>query len=169
MPYVHTADRHAGSCAHVRSDGPSRLQRRLEPKTHTNIGRNVVFPFPAGLGLAMILGCGAFAAACGSSVATAATIGRVAIPEMNELGYDKRISTGTVAAGGTLGILISPSIILASMALLPKPRWGLFAGRDIAWNLVGLCVHAGLIIFAWRDLHWFRLRKHTLGKSDFSH
>ncbi|MCF8480535.1 MAG: TRAP transporter large permease [Rhodospirillum sp.] len=66
--------------------------------------------WPGGLAVSTILSCGLFAAISGSSVATAATIGTVAIPEMISRGYPKRFVLGLVAAGGTLGILIPPSI-----------------------------------------------------------
>ena len=66
--------------------------------------------WPGGLAVATILSCGIFAAISGSSVATAATIGTVAIPEMISRGYDRRFVFGLLAAGGTLGILIPPSI-----------------------------------------------------------
>jgi C4-dicarboxylate transporter DctM subunit len=66
--------------------------------------------WPGGLAVATILSCGIFAAISGSSVATAATIGTVAIPEMIKRGYEKRFVYGLLAAGGTLGILIPPSI-----------------------------------------------------------
>ncbi|WP_298965874.1 TRAP transporter large permease [uncultured Roseibium sp.] len=66
--------------------------------------------WPGGLAVATIISCGIFAAISGSSVATAATIGTVAIPEMIERGYQKRFVYGLLAAGGTLGILIPPSI-----------------------------------------------------------
>ena len=66
--------------------------------------------WPGGLAVATILSCGVFAAISGSSVATAATIGTVAIPEMINRGYNKRFVYGLLAAGGTLGILIPPSI-----------------------------------------------------------
>lgn len=66
--------------------------------------------WPGGLAVATILSCAFFAAISGSSVATAATIGTVAIPEMINRGYDRRFVYGLLAAGGTLGILIPPSI-----------------------------------------------------------
>ncbi|NRG19869.1 TRAP transporter large permease subunit [Rhizobiales bacterium] len=66
--------------------------------------------WPGGLAVATILSCGIFAAISGSSVATAATIGTVAIPEMTARGYPRRFVLGLLAAGGTLGILIPPSI-----------------------------------------------------------
>ncbi len=68
--------------------------------------------WPGGLGVATILSCGIFSAVSGSSVATAATIGTVAIPEMTKRGYPKHFVYGLLAAGGTLGILIPPSIPL---------------------------------------------------------
>jgi C4-dicarboxylate transporter DctM subunit len=67
---------------------------------------------PGGLAQSNIVACSIFAALCGSSVATAAAIGAIAIPEMRTRGYDMRVTTGTLAAGGTLGILIPPSIPL---------------------------------------------------------
>lgn len=68
--------------------------------------------WPGGLGVATIISCALFAAISGSSVATAATIGTVAIPEMAKRGYDRPFTLGLLAAGGTLGILIPPSIPL---------------------------------------------------------
>lgn len=66
--------------------------------------------FRGGLAMATICACAGFAAVCGSSLATGATMGMVAIPEMQKYKYDPRLATGCVAAGGTLGILIPPSI-----------------------------------------------------------
>ncbi len=68
--------------------------------------------WPGGLAVATILSCGIFAAISGSSVATAATIGTIAIPEMIKHAYEKKFTYGLLAAGGTLGILIPPSIPL---------------------------------------------------------
>ncbi|GAB5376978.1 MAG: TRAP transporter large permease subunit [Acuticoccus sp.] len=68
--------------------------------------------WPGGLAVATILSCGVFAAISGSSVATAATIGTVAIPEMTRRGYPRGFTFGVLAAGGTLGILIPPSLIM---------------------------------------------------------
>lgn len=70
-----------------------------------------------GLAMATIGGCAAFGAVSGSSFATAATMSKVALPEMRRAGYSGALSTGTVAAGGTLGILIPPSIILVIYAI----------------------------------------------------
>lgn len=65
-----------------------------------------------GLALATTLGCGFFAGVCGSSTATTAAIGKFIMPEMRRYGYDVKLATGTIAASGTLGILIPPSIVL---------------------------------------------------------
>jgi tripartite ATP-independent transporter DctM subunit len=70
--------------------------------------------------MAAVLACAAFGAICGSSVATAATITGVALPEMKRHGYSGRLSTGTLAAGGTLGILIPPSVPLVIYAILTE-------------------------------------------------
>ena len=73
-----------------------------------------------GLALATIGGCAGFGAVCGSSVATAATMGRVALPEMLSRGYSQTLATGSVAAGGTLGMLIPPSVIMVIYAYLTE-------------------------------------------------
>jgi len=80
--------------------------------------------WPGGLGVATILSCGIFSAISGSSVATAATIGTVAIPEMIERGYDRRFVYGLLAAGGTLGILIPPSIPLIVYGVITEESIG---------------------------------------------
>ncbi len=76
--------------------------------------------FKGGLAMAAVLACAAFGAICGSSVATAATITGVAMPEMKRHGYSGRLSTGTLAAAGTLGILIPPSVPLVIYAILTE-------------------------------------------------
>ena len=73
-----------------------------------------------GLGMASILAAGAFGAVCGSSVATSATITQVAYPEMKAHGYQGRLSTAVLATGGTLGILIPPSVPLVVYAILTE-------------------------------------------------
>ena len=73
-----------------------------------------------GLAMATIGGCAGFGAVCGSSIATATTMARVAIPEMLDRNYSERLATGSVAAGGTLGMLIPPSIIFVLYAVLAE-------------------------------------------------
>jgi C4-dicarboxylate transporter, DctM subunit len=76
--------------------------------------------FRGGIAMATIGGCAAFGAICGSSVATGATMATIALPEMRRYGYSGALATGSLAAGGTLGILIPPSIILVIYAILTE-------------------------------------------------
>jgi tripartite ATP-independent transporter DctM subunit len=80
--------------------------------------------FRGGLAMATIVACSGFAAICGSSLATGATMGMVAIPEMDRFKYDPRLSTGCIAAGGTLGILIPPSIGFVIYGILTEQSIG---------------------------------------------
>ena len=80
----------------------------------------VMSRFRGGLAMAAVMACAAFGAICGSSVATAATITSVALPELKRHGYSGRLATGTLAAGGTLGILIPPSVPLVIYAILAE-------------------------------------------------
>jgi len=75
---------------------------------------------PGGLAIASVFGCSGFAAVTGSSVACAAAMGKVAVPEMLRNGYDARLATGTVAAGGTVGALIPPSILLIVFGVIAQ-------------------------------------------------
>src|SRR5215211_28541 len=77
-----------------------------------------------GLGVATIAACAGFAAICGSSVATAATFSSVAYPEMRRYGYPQSFATGVIAAGGTLGIMIPPSTVLAVYGLITQQDIG---------------------------------------------
>lgn len=84
---------------------------------------------PGGLAVASIFGASGFAAVTGSSVATAAAMGKIAVPEMQRHGYDPRLSTGTVAAAGTIGALIPPSILLILYGVIAEvPINKLFLG-----------------------------------------
>ena len=85
-----------------------------------------------GLAMATVLACGAFGAPCGSSVATAATMAKVTIPPMRAHGYADSLSTAAVAAGGTLGILLPPSIIMVIYGVATQTHIGmLYAGGMI--------------------------------------
>ncbi len=100
---------------------------------------------PGGLAIATILACAFFAAITGSGAATAATIGMVAYPAMTERGYDKKFTLGLLAAGGTLGILIPPSIPLILYGAITEESVGkLF----IAGVVPGLVLTAFFIIYA---------------------
>jgi len=99
--------------------------------------------FRGGLAMAAVLASGAFGAICGSSVATAATITSVALPEMRRHGYSGRLATGTLAAGGTLGILIPPSVPLVIYAILAEQNIAkLFAAAMVP----GIIAMVGYII-----------------------
>lgn len=89
------------------------LSRDLFQGVNALIGR-----FRGGAAMAAIGACAGFGAVCGSSLATAATMGRVALPELKRMGYAPRLATGTLAAGGTLGILIPPSVALVVYAII---------------------------------------------------
>ena len=84
----------------------------------------VIGSIRGGLASATIIGCGGFAALCGSSVASALTMGKVSLAEMRRFDYDARLSTGVVAAGGTLGILIPPSTGFVIYAILAQESIG---------------------------------------------
>ena len=84
---------------------------------------------PGGLGIAAILACSGFASVCGSSLATAASMGRIAIPEMVKAGYKPSFATGALAAGGTIGALIPPSILMII--------YGVFAETSVTRVFVG--------------------------------
>ena len=99
--------------------------------------------FRGGLALATIGACGAFAAICGSSVATAATMSRVALPEMQRYNYAESLATGSIAAGGIIGILIPPSVVLVLYGVLTETSIGdLF----IAGFLPGILTIVGFML-----------------------
>ncbi len=83
-----------------------------------------LYKVPGGLGLANTLACSVFAAMCGSSPATCSAIGSSGIPEMRKRGYSERLATGLIAAGGTLGILIPPSLTLILYGLATEQSIG---------------------------------------------
>jgi C4-dicarboxylate transporter, DctM subunit len=92
-----------------------------------------------GLAMAAIGACAGFGAICGSSLATAATMGQVALPELKRAGYADSLATGTLAAGGTLGILIPPSIVLVIYAILAEQNIAkLFAAAFIPGILAAI-------------------------------
>mgnify|MGYP001044434197 CR=1 FL=1 len=110
------------------------------------VARKWVGHRPGGLAMASILTCAGFAATSGSSVATAATVGSVAIPEMRRAGYDPRLSAGAVAAGGVLGVLIPPSVLLIFYAALTEVSAGKML---VAGVLPGVLSTAVFILGIW--------------------
>jgi tripartite ATP-independent transporter DctM subunit len=103
--------------------------------------------FRGGLAIASIGACASFGAICGSSLATVATITPVSLPEMRRYGYDDRLAAGAIAAGGTLGILIPPSIILVVYSLLTQQSLGkLFVGAFLPGILGTLLYALGVVV-----------------------
>lgn len=118
------------------------LSRSLFDAVNLVVGR-----YRGGLAIAAIGACAIFGAICGSSLATAATMGRIAVPEMLRAGYAKSISAATVAAAGTLGVLIPPSVLLVIYALLTETSIGkLFAAALIPGLIATLLYIAAVVI-----------------------
>jgi len=110
---------------------------------------------PGGIGIANMIGCGIFAALCGSSPATAAAIGGIGIPEMRRRGYSPALATGLIAHGGTFGILIPPSVTMILYGVATETSIGkcFIAGVIPGILLVLLsCVWVGAV-FVYRKFH----------------
>ncbi|MEP1765520.1 MAG: TRAP transporter large permease [Sulfitobacter sp.] len=123
-----------------------------------DFGNALVGRLKGGLAMSTVIACGAFSSICGSSVATAAAMTKVALPPMRRFGYHDSMSAGTVAAGGTLGILIPPSV--------PMVIYCIFARQDIgkmfmAGVVPGLLM-MGLFIVA--IMIWVRLKSEHGGQ-----
>jgi tripartite ATP-independent transporter DctM subunit len=111
--------------------------------------------FRGGLALATIGACGAFAAICGSSLATAATMTKVALPEMKRYQYNDSLATGSVAAGGIIGILIPPSVILVLYGILTETSIGdLFIAGFIPGilTIIGFMAAIAVVTRLWPDI-----------------
>ncbi|MEQ8897723.1 MAG: TRAP transporter large permease [Roseovarius sp.] len=106
--------------------------------------------WPGGLVLATVVGCGFFAAITGSSLATASAMGRIAVPEMLAAKYDRGLATGAVAAGGGLGALIPPSVLMVLYAI--------FTQTSIAQMLVAGLVPGLLTAGAYMVMIWIRAK-----------
>jgi C4-dicarboxylate transporter DctM subunit len=105
-----------------------------------------------GLAHATVLACAGFGAICGSSIATAATMSKVAYPPMKKLGYADYLSTGVIAAGGTLGIMIPPSTILVIYGIVTETHIGkLFAAGVLPGLLCAGLLMACVAWITWRD------------------
>ena len=105
-----------------------------------------------GLAMATVVACGGFGAICGSSVATAATMGKVAIPSMRKLGYGDSLSSAAVAAGGTLGILIPPSVIMVVYGVATQTHIGMLFAAGIVPGLIAITGYMMAVKWSvWRD------------------
>ncbi|MBN9429328.1 MAG: TRAP transporter large permease [Burkholderiales bacterium] len=91
-----------------------------------------------GMAMAGVLACAFFGAVCGSSVATAATVSSVALPEMKRHGYSGRLATATLAAGGTMGIMIPPSVILIIYAILTEQNIAKLFAASVIPGLIAI-------------------------------
>ena len=106
--------------------------------------------YRGGVAMASIGACAGFGAICGSSLATAATMGKVALPELRKMGYSGALSTGSLAAGGTLGILIPPSVILIIYSILTE--------QNIAKMFVAAFVPGFIAIMGYISAIWIYVR-----------
>ena len=105
-----------------------------------------------GLAMANIIASGGFGSICGSSIATTATMARVAFPEMKAHGYKDTLTTGAIAAGGTLGILIPPSTILVIYGIITETDIGRLFIAGILPGIVAItCLCLAVVFITWRD------------------
>ena len=95
-----------------------------------------------GLATATVIACGAFSSVCGSSMATAATMTRIALPSMRRFGYPDQLSTASIAAGGTLGILIPPSVILVFYGIMTQQDIGKLFLAGLIPGVIGIVGYA---------------------------
>ncbi len=125
----------------------SGISQRLYRTCYTWFGQ-----YRGGLTVATVLACSGFAAICGSTAATAATMGGIALPEMKKYNYDDKLATGTVASAGTLGILIPPSTVLIIYGLLTEESIGkLFVAGIIPGILLTVLFVFTVILLCLRD------------------
>lgn len=105
-----------------------------------------------GLAVATIAACGGFSAVSGSSLATVATMAKVAMPQMTRYGYSPGLAAGSVAAGGTLGILIPPSVVLILYGLMTENSIGALFAAGLLPGILGLVLYTFAVrIVIWRD------------------
>jgi len=116
------------------------------------LGNKWLKHYPGGLGIATIVACAIFAAITGSSVACAVTIGSIAIPEMLKRGYDRNIVLGTVAAGGTLGILIPPSIPMILYGAITDQSVGKLFISGVVPGIILTIAFIIILVYQCRDL-----------------
>jgi len=125
-----------------------------------DFGNALVGRLRGGLAMSTVIACGAFSSICGSSVATAAAMTKVALPPMRRFGYHDSMSAGTVAAGGTLGILIPPSV--------PMVIYCIFARQDIGKMFMAGVVPGLLMmgLFVVAIMIWIRLKPEHGGQTN---
>lgn len=99
-----------------------------------------------GLAMSTVVACGMFSAICGSSLATAATMSKVSMPEMRRYKYDDSLATASIAAGGTLGILIPPSVILVIYGLMTETSVGKLFIAGVLPGLIGVLFYLAAVL-----------------------
>jgi tripartite ATP-independent transporter DctM subunit len=119
------------------------LSRSLYSFVATLIGQ-----LRGGLAMATIGACAIFGAICGSGIATAATMGRVALPEMRRLGYSDSLASASVAAGGTLGVMIPPSILFVIYGLATEQSIGKLFFSGILPGILGMLLYMGAVWYS---------------------
>jgi len=125
----------------------SGISQRLYRTAYTWVGG-----LRGGLTIATVFACAGFGAICGSSTATAATMGQIALPEMKKYKYDDTLATGTVASAGTLGILIPPSTVLIVYGYLTEESIGkLFIAGVLPGILLSIFFAATVAFLCWRN------------------
>ena len=102
---------------------------------------------PGGMAITSVLACGAFGAVTGSSIATVATMGAIVMPEMERFGYDRRLATGALAASGTLGILIPPSVIFIFYGVMTETSIGALFIAGIVPGILTAAMFSAIIFF----------------------
>jgi tripartite ATP-independent transporter DctM subunit len=108
-----------------------------------------------GLAIASIFACAAFGAICGSATATAATMGKLAIPTMKKYGYDDTLSTGCIASAGTLGILIPPSVIFLIYGFMTEQSVGkLFISGILPGVILAICMSLAVYFMCLKNPHY---------------
>lgn len=112
----------------------------------------ILGPIRGGLAIASIFACAAFGAICGSSTATAATMGKLAIPAMKKYGYDDTLSTGCIASAGTLGILIPPSVIFLIYGFMTEQSIGkLFISGIVPGIILAIFMSAAVYLMCLKN------------------
>jgi len=105
-----------------------------------------------GLAMSTVVACGGFSAICGSSLATAATMSKVAMPSMRRFHYSEGLAAGSIAAGGTLGIMIPPSVIMVIYGLMTETNIGMLFAAGVLPGLLAISCYMGAVAFTtWRD------------------
>lgn len=123
----------------------ARLSKELYGAAYAFLGHR-----KGGLAMSTVVACGGFGAVCGSSLATAATMSKVAYPEMRKLGYSQSLATASIAAGGTLGILIPPSVVMVVYCILTEQSIGKMFAAGVLPGLLAI----GFYMLAVRWTTW---------------